>query len=194
MKLTKDRIVKLVGWILIFCPVSLLISCQGSSNPNDLTGRKYEGYYHPIERIRIYFDTDSTFHSVISSTDFVGHFFDDVSGIYSVDYPAVHIIWKDADKRNSKYKDLPPAIDSAVITASKNTLLLYENGEEYELTSYHRLELFKTGHGREPFAAIGFVLILLVSVFIRFILPAIVILVICFLFFKWIQRRKNKSR
>ncbi len=189
MKLTRDRIVKSLGWIFLICPFLLLISCHRPSHPGNLAGRKYEGLYHPIERIRIRFETDSTFHAVISSTEFVGHFSDDLSGLYSVDYPAVYLVWKDVDKRNGKYKDFPPAIDSAVITASKDTLLLYENGEEYELTSSHRLELFKTGHDHEAFADIVFILVFLVTLFIRLVLPVAAIIAILFLFIRWLRKR-----
>lgn len=171
------------------------VSCSGASSQEDLAGRKYKGYYHPAQRIAIRFETDSTVQAVISSTEFVGHFFDDISGRYSFDYPTVDIFWEEADKRNDVYKTVPPPPDSVRVTASLDSLLLYENGEMYVLEPYHRLELFKSGHDHEAFGGIVAVLILLASylfIILRFIIVLAVFFAILYLIIKWLRKRSIK--
>lgn len=157
-----------------------------------MAGRKYKGYYHPAQRIAIRFETDSSVLAVISSTDFVGHFFDDILGRYSFDYPIVDIVWEEADKRNDVYKTVPPPPDSVIVTASLDSLLLYENGEMYVLKPDHRPELFKSGHDHEAFGSIVIFLILLASFLFNIlgvIIGLTVVIAILFFLIKWLRKR-----
>lgn len=168
------------------------VSCSGASNQGQVAGRKYKGYYHPAQRIVIRFETDSSVQAVISSTEFVGHFFDEISGRYSFDYPTVNIVWEEADKRNDVYKTVPPPPDSVRVTASLDSLLLYENGEMYVLKPDHRPELFKSGHDHEAFGSIVIFLILIASFLFNIlglIIGLTVVIAILFFLIKWLRKR-----
>ena len=53
---------------------SMVTICLSSCERDGLTGREYQGYYHPVERILIEFEANSKVVGEISSADFVGHF------------------------------------------------------------------------------------------------------------------------
>ena len=52
---------------LLLVMAGMLLSC--SSNIDELSGKKFEGYYETCERITIDFDSDSKVTGQISSTD-----------------------------------------------------------------------------------------------------------------------------
>ena len=115
--------------MLFFIIILLLASCR----KDELTENVYDGYYHPIERIRLEFKTDSRVSGRISSTDFVGRFHDDLYGHYDYEYPYINISWDRAALGNRVYMSPPVNPDSMVINATLDTLFLYEGGEAYEL-------------------------------------------------------------
>lgn len=116
-------------WVLFLIIPLLLASCK----KDELTENVYVGYYHPTERIRLEFKTDSRVAGRISSTDFVGRFHDNSYGHYDYKFPHINISWDRTALGNQVYKSPPVNPDSIVINATLDTLVLYEGGEAYEL-------------------------------------------------------------
>lgn len=115
--------------------VFFLQSCGPSGKPVDERLKTtYSGYYKTCERIRLDFGKQEC-KCTISSTDFVGHFNDEINGIYTVDSNHINIQWKDVARGNDVYTELPLNIaDSIILTPSGDSLLLYLPDESEPLT------------------------------------------------------------
>lgn len=137
----KQLLLKTKG--LIVAIVSMMLICFSSCDKEGLTGRKYQGYYHPIERISIEFEDNSKVVAVITSADFVGYFSDRLFGNYEYKHPYVSITWTKVDSDNDKYKSLISSPDSAIMNESLDTLRLYEGDEEYVLSKQNRSKLMR---------------------------------------------------
>lgn len=70
-----------------------------------LVGKEFEGYEN-CEYVSLYFVSDSDVIAYASSADFVGHFSDEVKGIYKLKDSHLSTTWKSVDKRNTKYTDV----------------------------------------------------------------------------------------
>ena len=86
---------------LLLVMAGMLLSC--SSNNDELSGKKFEGYYETCERITIDFDSDSKVTGQISSTDFVGNFSDYIYGHYKYKAPNIVIVWEKINDDNEKH-------------------------------------------------------------------------------------------
>lgn len=112
-----------------------LQSCSPSGKPvNERLKTSYSGYYKTCEKIRFDFGEQDC-KCTISSTDFVGHFNDEINGTYTVDSNRVNIQWKDVAVGNNAYTELPLNIaDSIILTPSGDSLLLYLTKDNDPLT------------------------------------------------------------
>lgn len=121
----------------LFVAIILMVTiCLSSCERDGLTGRKYQGYYHPIEKISIEFEANSKVIGEISSTDFVGHFSDRLYGNYEYKHPYISITWTSIDSDNDVYKSLGSSPDSIIVNESLDTLSLYEVNEKYVLPKH----------------------------------------------------------
>lgn len=181
---------------LLLVMAGMLLSC--SSNIDELSGKKFEGYYETCERITIDFDSDSRVTGQISSTDFVGNFSDYIYGHYKYNAPNIVIVWEKIDDDNEKHKSILPNPDSVIINESLDTLRLYEGGRKYVLPEYRFFHIDKSASVPEQ---IGFFIymcflssiVFLCEYFFQIIFTLILVLIIFFVW-KRIKKKKQEKR
>ena len=155
---------------VIILSVALLVvySCQR----DELTGKEYVGYYHPIEWISLDFKPGGHVTGRIGSTDAAGWFRDKAYGHYGYDDTQLTLSWDHVPVGNLVYHHCPSDPDSIVVSPSLDSLVLYEGEEKYVL------ERVK-GHGAGGDAIVFFMKysIIFVLFFLAFILALIIRLI-----------------
>ena len=172
--------------------VSMVIICLSSCERDGLTGREYQGYYHPTEWISIEFETNSKVVGEISSTDFVGHFSNHLHGNYVYKHPYISITWTSIDSDNDVYKSLGSSPDSIIVNESLDTLSLYEVNEKYVLPKHQLYQIDETASFQEQIGQYCGQTIILIFVFIikNFITIVIVVIVLIIARILWKRRKK----
>lgn len=159
-------------------------SCGPSGNPvEERLKTSYSGYYKTCEKIRFDFGKQEC-ECTISSTDFAGHFCDEICGTYTVDSNRINIQWKNVAEGNDVYTELPLNIaDSIILTPSGESLLLYLSDYSDPMTIEAHNQTIKDKVGGVLFYGM-IVLFLLVLCF-----PFIVIVTFLYLI---VKRKKRK--
>jgi len=175
---------------LILAAVVLCIS-SCSKYSDVLSGKDFDGGYHPIERLYLQFDHDSVVVGHISSTDFVGHFSDNVYGHYEYEHPYITIVWERTDPKNDKYHSFPGS-GCAIVNESLDTLRYFEGEQSYLL---HKSRTFQPADKNAPLieriGTICYQLLVLSIVFVLKYFFYIVALIIISVFInRWIKKRK----
>lgn len=181
---------------LLLVMAGMLLSC--SSNNDELSGKKFEGYYETCERITIDFDSDSRVTGQISSTDFVGNFSDYIYGHYKYNAPNIVIVWEKIDDDNEKHKSILPNPDSVIINESLDTLWLYEGRRKYVLPEYRFFHIDKSASVPEQigfyiYMCFLFLIVFLCEYFFQIIFTLILVLIIFFVW-KRIKKKKQEKR
>lgn len=177
----------------LFVAIILMVTiCLSSCERDGLTGREYQGYYHPIEKISIEFEANSKVIGEISSTDFVGHFSDRLYGNYEYKHPYISITWTSIDSDNDVYKSLGSSPDSIIVNESLDTLSLYEVNEKYVLPKHQLYQIDETASFQEQIGQYCGQTIILIFVFIikNFITIVIVVIVLIIARILWKRRKK----
>mgnify|MGYP007102023392 CR=1 FL=1 len=170
----------------------IVILCLCSCGKDGLNG-KYEGYYHPIERISLDFGKNSEVVGTISSTDFVGHFSDRIYGHYEYKHPHIAITWEKVDADNDMYTSVIPGPDSIIVNESLDTLRLYERSERYILPKYKLYHIDGNAPFFEQIGQYCYQTILLSILFIlrNFFFINVIAIIIVILVMKLRKRRRN---
>ena len=172
--------------------VLMVIICLSSCESDGLTGREYQGYYHPVERIFIEFEANSKVVGEISSTDFVGHFSDRLYGNYEYKHPYISITWTAVDSDNDKYKSVISSPDSIVVNESLDTLRLYEGNEEYVLPKYRLYQIDETAPFQEQIGQYcGQTIFLILVFFIKNFITIVIVVIVLVIGRKLWKRRKK---
>lgn len=180
---------------LLLVIAGMLLSC--SSNIDELSGKKFEGYYETCERITIDFDSDSRVTGQISSTDFVGNFSDYIYGHYKYNAPNIVIVWEKIDDDNEKHKSILPNPDSVIINESLDTLRLYEGGRKYVLPEYRFFHIDKSASVPELIGLFIYMcflslIVFLCEYFFQIIFTLILVLII-FLYGRGLRKRSKRK-
>ena len=172
----------------------IMTICFSSCSKDGLTGRRYVGYYQPVEKISLEFETDSRVVGEISSTDFVGHFSDCIYGSYEYKHPYIKITWTEVDSDNDKYKSVISSPDSIIINESLDTLRLYEKTEDYVLTKHSLYQIDSNAPILEQIGQYcGQTILLLIIFVIKNFFLIVLAVIIMVLVKKWRKKGRKKS-
>lgn len=127
----------------------------------------YSACNNSCERIRLVICPHYKVSATFSSTEFVGHFSDDIEGEYEVlDGNTALIKWTKINKDNTKYNKVPAEHDTIILVNPNKTVIFKRHGtigEGIKLTDETNpfLELCKLTDETNPFLELGYRLFIL---------------------------------
>ena len=112
--------------IILFLNIILGFSSNRSVD-NDFCG-SYSGCNNQCERISLDIYSPNEVSAVIASTEFVGHFCDDMEGEYEVYGDTILIKWTLLNTDNTKYTKLGPERDTVILVNPHKTIKFMQYG------------------------------------------------------------------
>ncbi|MBR5688170.1 MAG: hypothetical protein IKX36_09445 [Prevotella sp.] len=176
----------------LFVAVAFMVAfCFFSCSKDGLPGKKFQGYYHPTERISLKFETNSKVVGEISSTDFVGNFADRVYGNYEFLKPYIKITWMDVDSDNEVYKSVISNPDTIMINESLDTIRLWDGNDEFVLPKCQLYNIDKNASVLEQIGQYCSQSIILIFVFIiKYFFYIVAAVIFVFVVRWWKKKRK----
>ena len=99
-----------IGFFAVMC--FTLAACHHDS----ASGTSYRGEWNELENVQLTIQNDSIVWAEIWSSEFVGHFNDRMSGLYTIKNDSLIVIqWKEVKKSNEVYTKVPSKNDTLYI-------------------------------------------------------------------------------
>lgn len=151
---------KKVSIIILLLPVVLGFSYN--INIEEEFHGAYSGCNNSCERIRLSISSNNKVSARFSSTEFVGHFSDEIEGKYEVLGGDTALIeWTSINKDNTKYTNVPAERDTIILVDSNKKVMFKRYGDGGYGVMLKECEIVEFKDSTNPFAELAYRLFVL---------------------------------